>query len=201
MNAFTAVELWDTTAMAPSVDDVHRQLDRMLASAIFANAGRMSRFLKFVVEKTLAGEAERLKEYVIGVEVFDRDVDYDPRVDAIVRVEAARLRAKLAEYYAGEGRADPSRPEPAERRLCRPVIKLQSAPPAVSHGPAARGAGPERRRRRARRHRRPCRRAAGRSGTSLAGIAAVAVVAWAPWSEPSEPDAPNRRAAVHAVFR
>ena len=92
--------------MAPSADDVRRQLDRLLASTVFANAGRMSRFLKFVVEQTLAGEGERLKEYVIGVEVFDRDANYDPRLDAIVRVEAARLRTKLAEYYAGEGRSD-----------------------------------------------------------------------------------------------
>jgi TolB-like protein len=92
--------------MSPSGDDVRRQLDRLLASAGFANAGRMSRFLKFVVEKTLAGEGERLKEYVIGVEVFDRDASYDPRLDSIVRVEAARLRTKLAEYYAGDGRGD-----------------------------------------------------------------------------------------------
>lgn len=92
--------------MAPTEDDVRRQLERLLASAVFANAGRMSRFLKFVVERSLAGEGERLKEYVIGVEVFDRDAGYDPRVDSIVRVEATRLRSKLAEYYAGEGRAD-----------------------------------------------------------------------------------------------
>ena len=92
--------------MSPSGDDVRRQLDRLLASAVFANAGRMSRFLKFVVEQTLAGEGERLKEYVIGIEVFDRDASYDPRLDSIVRVEAARLRSKLAEYYAGEGRGD-----------------------------------------------------------------------------------------------
>src|SRR5688572_6191858 len=92
--------------MSPTGDDVRRQLDRLLASTGFANAGRMSRFLKFVVEKTLAGEGERLKEYVIGVEVFDRDASYDPRLDSIVRVEAARLRAKLAEYYAGEGKSD-----------------------------------------------------------------------------------------------
>jgi hypothetical protein len=83
--------------MSPSGDDVRCQLDRLLASSVFANAGRMSRFLKFVVEQTLAGEGERLKEYVIGVEVFDRDASYDPRLDSIVRVEAARLRSKLAE--------------------------------------------------------------------------------------------------------
>jgi TolB-like protein len=93
--------------MSPTADDVRRQLDRLLASAVFAHAGRMSRFLRFVVERTLAGEGERLKEYVIGIEVFDRDEAYDPRVDSIVRVEAARLRTKLAEYYAGEGRDDP----------------------------------------------------------------------------------------------
>jgi TolB-like protein len=92
--------------MSLSGDDVRRQLDRLLASSVFANAGRMSRFLKFVVEQTLAGEGERLKEYVIGVEVFDRDASYDPRLDSIVRVEAARLRSKLAEYYAGDGRGD-----------------------------------------------------------------------------------------------
>ena len=103
--------------MAPSEDAVRRQLDRLLASAGFANAGRMSRFLKFVVEKTLVGEGERLKEYVIGVEVFDRDANYDPRVDAIVRVEAARLRTKLAEYYARRRPRRCRRGEPAEGRL------------------------------------------------------------------------------------
>ena len=92
--------------MPPTGDDVRRQLDRLLASSGFANAGRMSLFLRFVVEQSLAGEGERLKEYVIGVEVFDRDASYDPRVDSIVRVEAARLRTKLTEYYAGEGRED-----------------------------------------------------------------------------------------------
>src|SRR5688572_4713705 len=92
--------------MSPTSDDVRHQLGRLLASSVFANAGRMSRFLKFVVERSLAGEGERLKEYVIGVEVFDRDTRYDPRLDSIVRVEAARLRSKLAEYYAGEGRND-----------------------------------------------------------------------------------------------
>jgi TolB-like protein len=92
--------------MPPTSDQVRGQLDRLLASSVFANAGRMSRFLKFIVEQTLAGDGERLKEYVIGVEVFDRAANYDPRVDAIVRVEAARLRTKLSEYYAGEGRSD-----------------------------------------------------------------------------------------------
>jgi adenylate cyclase len=81
-------------------------LDRVLASPVFANAGRLSRFLKFTVEQTLEGHADRLKEYVVGVEVFDRAETFDPRIDSIVRVEARRLRAKLAEYYEVEGAAD-----------------------------------------------------------------------------------------------
>ena len=88
-------------------DQVRLQLDRVLASDTFASAARLSRFLRHVVERTLAGEGDGLKEYTIGVEVFDRDGDYDPRIDSIVRVEAARLRTKLAEYYGGPGAADP----------------------------------------------------------------------------------------------
>ncbi len=63
--------------------------------------------LRFLVEETLAGRASRLKEYVLGVEVFDRPASYDPRLDSIVRVEARRLRSALEQYYADEGRADP----------------------------------------------------------------------------------------------
>lgn len=93
--------------MLATPEDVRRQLERILSSPLFSSSERLRRFLTFVVDQTLAGDGDRLKEYVIGVEVFDRDADYDPRLDSIVRVEAARLRAKLAEYYAGEGRADP----------------------------------------------------------------------------------------------
>jgi len=89
------------------VDAVRAQLERILASPGFANAGRLSRFLRFVVERTLDGEGDQLKEYRLGTEVFDRPADYDPRIDSIVRVEARRLRAKLAEYYAGPGQGDP----------------------------------------------------------------------------------------------
>jgi TolB-like protein len=88
-------------------DAVRAQLDRVLASPGFANADRLSRFLRFVVERTLEGEGDQLKEYRLGTEVFDRPDDYDPRLDSIVRVEARRLRSKLTEYYDGPGRADP----------------------------------------------------------------------------------------------
>lgn len=89
--------------MPPSPEEVRRALESILASRSFAGSTRLSRFLRFVVERTLAGDGERLKEYVLGVEVFDRGSDYDPRIDSIVRVEAGRVRTKLEEYYSGEG--------------------------------------------------------------------------------------------------
>jgi TolB-like protein len=92
--------------MEPTPDHVRAQLDRILASPGFASADRVSRFLRYVVERSLAGEADQLKEYVIGLEVFDRNQDYDPRLDSIVRVEAGRLRAKIDEYYNSQGRDD-----------------------------------------------------------------------------------------------
>src|SRR5262249_24818114 len=67
----------------------------------------MGRFLRMTVERALEGKAAELKEYLIGVEVFDRGAKYDPRVDPIVRVEARRLRSKLKAYYAGDGSDDP----------------------------------------------------------------------------------------------
>lgn len=86
---------------------VGKQLQKMLATELFARSERMSRFLRFTVEQTLAGKAANLKEYLIGVEVFDKPETLDPRLDPIVRVEAGRLRAKLREYYETEGREDP----------------------------------------------------------------------------------------------
>lgn len=84
-------------------DQIRSEVDRILASKGFANAGRMSRLLRYVVDQTLAGDADQLKEYSVGMEVFDRGAQYDPRLDSIVRVEAGRLRSRLDEYYNGEG--------------------------------------------------------------------------------------------------
>jgi serine/threonine-protein kinase len=67
----------------------------------------MVRFLRLAVERALEGRSDELKEYSIGLEVFDRPASYDPRVDPIVRVEARRLRSKLSAYYKGDGRNDP----------------------------------------------------------------------------------------------
>jgi adenylate cyclase len=90
-------------------EQVRAALDRVLAAPEFVNAARLSRFLRFAVEKALAGGGSELKEYLLGVEVFDRGQDFDPRLDPIVRVEAGRLRGKLQEYYEGGGQGDPVR--------------------------------------------------------------------------------------------
>jgi TolB-like protein/Tfp pilus assembly protein PilF len=85
---------------------VHDQLEKILASEAFARADRMSRFLRFIVQETLKGRGAQLKEYSIGIEVFDRESSYDPRTDPVVRGEARRLRTKLIEYYELEGKVD-----------------------------------------------------------------------------------------------
>jgi len=86
------------------------QLEKILASEAFARADRMSRFLRFIVQETLKGRGAQLKEYLIGIEVFDRDSSsYDPRTDPVVRGEARRLRTKIMEYYGNEGKDDPVR--------------------------------------------------------------------------------------------
>ena len=85
---------------------VRQQLDKLLNHELFTRSDRMARFLRLAVEWTLDGKGEELKEYLVGVEVFDRSPEYDPRVDPIVRVEARRLRSKLKAYYEGDGRED-----------------------------------------------------------------------------------------------
>src|SRR5262252_3427823 len=86
---------------------VRGQLDRILASATFADAERGSRFLRFVVQSALEGRSGEVKESVIGVEVLGRSPSFDPKTDPIVRVEAGRLRARLNTYYQNQGKADP----------------------------------------------------------------------------------------------
>src|SRR5712692_9721443 len=89
-----------------SVESVHAELEKILGGEAFAQSERLKRFLRLAVEEVLQGRGRQLKEYLIGVEVFDRHHAYDPRIDPIVRVEAHRLRSKLEEYYRTEGRED-----------------------------------------------------------------------------------------------
>jgi adenylate cyclase len=81
-------------------------LQRVVASRDFRNSERKRRFLKFVVQETLAGHADRIKAYAIALDVFGRGPSFDPAADPVVRIEAGRLRRCLEHYYLGEGAAD-----------------------------------------------------------------------------------------------
>ena len=94
------------TAAGLPATAINAQLRRIFASQPFARAPRLRRFLEHVVQEALAGRMERLKEYSLGVDVFDRGVDFDSKLDPIVRVDARRLRRALSDYYAGEGAGD-----------------------------------------------------------------------------------------------
>ena len=125
---------------------VRLQLDRILASAAFADAGRASGFLRFVVERKLDGHAGEIKESVIAIEVLGRSPSFDSKSDPIVRVEAGRLRDRLSCYYEAEGGADTVLislpkgryvPEFTERRPAQPekgagLLRLSILPPENS---------------------------------------------------------------------
>ena len=86
---------------------IREQLVRILNSGPFHQSQRRQRFLEYLVNETLAGRGERLKGYNVALEVFDRPETFDPTVDPLVRIEAARLREKLREYYGTDGQNDP----------------------------------------------------------------------------------------------
>lgn len=86
---------------------LREQLERVLASACFARSVRVSKLLRFLVERQLEGRESELKESIIGVEVFGRSPDYDPKLDSTVRTEAVRLRRRLGQYYSTDGSRDP----------------------------------------------------------------------------------------------
>ena len=91
----------------PTSADVWRALERIRNSDLMIRAGRLNHLLTFLVETTLKGDAHYLKETTVGVAVFGRAPDYDPKTDTIVRSQAWRLRTKLRDYYNAEGTQDP----------------------------------------------------------------------------------------------
>src|SRR4051794_16275564 len=100
-----------------------------LESSHFVRAPKLARFLSYLCEKLFSGKAAQIKEYSVGVEVFGRGEAFDQNMDSIVRVEANRLRKRLAEYYSGEG---------SSHRL-RITIPVGQYVPEFEPGPAARG--------------------------------------------------------------
>jgi hypothetical protein len=78
---------------------IHQQLNRMLSNQHFSHSKRFPSFLRFIVQEELEGRGDQLKERTLGVEVFGRDADYDTNSDPIVRVTAAEIRKRIAQYY------------------------------------------------------------------------------------------------------
>ena len=94
------------SALMCDPDAVRAQLNRILACDDFDASERNKRFLTYVVEESLQGRADRIKAYTVATSVFGRDASFDPQEDAIVRIEAGRLRRSLEHYYLTSGRDD-----------------------------------------------------------------------------------------------
>src|SRR5580704_16272161 len=94
------------TSAAPSISlyEKREELRRVLESKFFANSPKKTRFLEFVSEQAFLGNGEKLNEYLIGAEVYDRGVDFNPQKDPIVRVQAHEIRRLLNKYYEVDGR-------------------------------------------------------------------------------------------------
>jgi len=118
---------------------ISEALAKVLASALFADVPRLSRFLEFVVSETLAGRGDRLKGFVIACEVFDKNDPSDAQTTTIVRVEAGRLRRRLADYYESEGSTDELRvaiPKGGYKPVFEPVDYTQKPAVEASQKPA-----------------------------------------------------------------
>ncbi|HLK50243.1 MAG TPA: hypothetical protein VKT49_19005 [Bryobacteraceae bacterium] len=87
-------------------DALAAEVERILESDTFRNSDALRRLLRFLADKRLAGEADQLKEYSVGIDALGKPATYDPRHDSTVRIQVSRLRQKLAEYYRTEGKND-----------------------------------------------------------------------------------------------
>jgi TolB-like protein/Flp pilus assembly protein TadD len=92
-----------------SAELVREELKKILSSGTFHGAAVQAKLLRYLVEQSLEGNPESVKEYSIGVDAFGRPDSFDPRRDNIVRVQAGRLRSRLSRYYDSEGKSDPVR--------------------------------------------------------------------------------------------
>jgi TolB-like protein len=119
---------------------VRQQLIRILTSKTFSQVDRLKRFVDFIVTETVEGRGGDLKEYVIGVQVFGKEASFDPRTDPIVRVQARRLRTRLARYYQDEGNADEIVVDLPKGGYA-PVFKPRGEAPAAKRSVAAALAG------------------------------------------------------------
>lgn len=190
------------TIAGPTVnfEQERAELEAVLGSPPFVRAPKLAHLLSYLCERLFAGETSQIKEYSIGVEVFQRGAGFDQDSDSIVRVEANRLRKRLAEYYASEGAGHCLRitiplgqyipefvrhtgaPGPLPGPLPAPATSPASVPPAASEP-----------------NRRPFLPISRRNAV-LIGIAALVVLAVAvgwrllrPTPQPSAPAIPARQ--------
>jgi tetratricopeptide (TPR) repeat protein/TolB-like protein len=133
-----------STVAAEYEATIRRELERVLASKTFRQVERLQRFLSYIVEETITGHGDQLKEYPVGVDVFGKPASFDPRMDPIVRVQARRLRMRLFDYYQSEGQADTlvielpkGGYEPTFRKLEAVSSKRQLAAALISHNTVA----------------------------------------------------------------
>lgn len=169
-------------AIPPALID--EALERVLASRGFRGSARKQRFLRFIVQETLAGHADRIKAYAIAIDVFDRDASFDPLLDPVVRIHAGRVRRCLEQYYLTDGAFDAVRitipkgsyvPQFTGMPPVPPFAVLQSRTERQADGDAAAG---------------------GRSPDEPAGAPAPA-----PTSAPTPPLAPPSAPPWRARFR
>jgi adenylate cyclase len=100
----------ESQASLPSSDartrEIRAYVNRLLATPQFAAASRRGQLLSYLIDHTLAGDADKISEYAIGLDVFQKPTSFDPRIESLVRTEFSRLRQRLKEYYAEDGRSD-----------------------------------------------------------------------------------------------
>jgi TolB-like protein/Tfp pilus assembly protein PilF len=114
-------------ATPPTPEAVIAELDKILSSEAFAHAEGQQSFLRYIVEQSLQGHADQLKEYTIGLDVLHRKPSFDPRRDNTVRVKARKLRWSLSKYYETEGLHDTVRIDFPVGSY-KPVFRYASAP-------------------------------------------------------------------------
>src|SRR5271170_1295267 len=96
-----------TRTFAPSPEQFFQQIDNIIKSHSLRGSESLCKLLQYLAKQALYHPDAPLKEYQIATEVYGRPADFDPQSDSTIRVQAGRLRLKLAEYYAAEGAADP----------------------------------------------------------------------------------------------
>jgi TolB-like protein/Tfp pilus assembly protein PilF len=117
------ISVWSESARA----ELLGYLERLNSLPAFSSSPRRCQLLRYLIERKLAGDAEKLNEYAIGLDVLEKPPSFDPRMEASVRVQVSRLRRALNDYYAGEGARDPWRIELPARGYV-PVIEKIAAP-------------------------------------------------------------------------